>query len=73
MKLYKVTTTLPIGWDCADAFVVRAARIEEAKMLTMGNWGDISPTMDEMEVEYLGEASNQTPGGDIVLESFNAG
>lgn len=73
MKLYKVTTTLAPDWDCADAFVVRAASVDDAKELTMGFWGDIRPTMDEMEVERLGEAFDQTPQGQIVLRSFRAG
>jgi hypothetical protein len=74
MKLYLVTPTIEPDWDCAEAFVVRASNTAQAKRVTMGRWGDMSPTMDELVVELLGESGkNQpsTPG--VVFRSFKAG
>lgn len=77
MKIYKISQSLNIGYDTYDSAVVCADNEEEARSIhpsdyaTKYTWIE-SDKINEIRVEYLGEADENLKKG-VILSSFNAG
>ena len=77
MKLYLISQTVNSGYDTYSAFVVCAEDENDAKTIHKldapdNNYGSWVKNIKDIKVEYLGEADESIPRGEI-LESFHAG
>lgn len=77
MKIYKITQNVNSGYDTYDSFVVYAENEKKAKLVhnldnTYDYYGSWVKNVEDIEVEYLGEAKEGAEEGEI-LSSFNAG
>ena len=82
MKLFLISQNINNGYDTYDSAVVCAENEDEAKKINPDGYGkEVTTeeerysswtTIDNVDVEYLGEAKEELEAG-VVCASFNAG
>lgn len=88
MKLYLLTQSKNHGYDTYDSCVVAATSPSTARKIHPGecnvpgaykewwkeerHWGSWAETLEQVEVEFIGNAKRGTKAG-IICSSFNAG
>lgn len=79
MKLFRISQDANNGCDTYDSAIVAASDAEAARAIHPNGsdrWDGWSPSwapsLDQVSVEYIGEAADNVPAG-VVLASFNAG
>lgn len=80
MKIYLLSQNINRGYDTYDSMVVIAKDEEEARNIhPCGEWrtlyriGAWANNQSEVQVEYIGEASEDLTASGIICSSFNAG
>lgn len=80
MKIYKIWQEVNNQYDTYDSFVVYANNEEEAKLIQpLNENGDYNyrtswvNKVEDIKIEYLGEAKEDILEAQIILSSFNAG